>query len=108
MNEQIEKALHDFKEYIYKTGYKDGYEAGFEAGRNDESANKTDDIIRVGDEIECAGTRTRKIVVNVTSDSDTKYYLAWGATGASTENSNYPPTKTGRHVELSDIFKEIL
>lgn len=66
------------------------------------------DEIKVGDEVICAGTGTRKLVLKVINVKGVLRYMCFSdESGYSTENENFPPKKTGRHFDIDKILEQM-
>ena len=90
-----------------KESFNDGYNKGVLGVERKEQSELLDEI-KVGDEVICAGTNTRKIVLKITDFKGVLRYMCFSdESGYSTENENFPPKKTGRHFDIDKILEQM-
>jgi hypothetical protein len=88
--------------------YKDGYNVGRVYREDADKKKPCVDEIKVGDEIICAGTGTRKLVLKVIDVKGVLHYMCFSdERGYSTESENLPPKKTGRHFDIDKILEQM-
>lgn len=67
------------------------------------------EVIEVGDEVELYGTGSHAVVTSIEKYYNKNYYRCVNYKGAlSTENDDFPPTKTGRHFpQIIEVLKQM-
>ena len=67
------------------------------------------EVIEVGDEVELYGTGSHAVVTSIDKYDNKNYYRCVNYRGElSTENDDFPPTKTGRHFsQIIEMLKQM-
>lgn len=70
---------------------------------------KDAEAIKVGDEVEIYGTGSHAVVTSIDKYDNKNYYRCMNYKGElSTENDDFPPTKTGRHFpQITEMLKQM-